>query len=132
MSKKLPEVTTALALKDSTKKSKKADPYVVGGYAAHLALSEWGIGWKQLSLSMRRAILTYWVLEILRGHIWADEVVRRQRPKDWTIEEVHKIVKYFEYIPDGLSFEHVKMSAKKCHPERGSTVECTAELLGGV
>ena len=138
MNKRLPETTTtALALSDFKKpkksKSKKADSYDIGSYAAHLALSDWGVGWDQISLTARRAVLTYYVVEILRGKIWADDVIPRQDPKDWEINDVHRIVKGFLHLDEkGLSFDSVRARAVQKRPKRGSTVECTESLLGGV
>jgi len=109
----------------------RADSYDVGSYAAHLALSSWGIGWNQLSIATRKAVLTYHVTEILRGKIWADDAMPRQDPENWGIEDVFKIVKSFTHVGDrGLDFEDVKQRAVQKRPRKGSTVECTEELLG--
>jgi hypothetical protein len=104
----------------------KAQLYDVGSYAAHLSLSKWGVGWDQLSLETRKAVLTYHVTEHLRGKVWSEEM-SRQDPKDWNPEEIYKVVASFR--DDCLDFESVRKRAVEKRPQKGSSEECTLELL---
>jgi hypothetical protein len=53
----------------------------------------------------------------------------RQNPKDWNIEDIHKIVKSFCYNKEDLSFKWMRKRAAQKRFEKGSVIECTEMLF---